>query len=131
MHINRLIRGGLVVTGVGISTIFFATSAGAGSRGVVAAPVADVASVVVVTSEDASEVVALPVAPAAVPVLIEVPVTAIVAEPAPTVEAEPEPEPVPEIPVVQAGPGPATPVEGAITLIDPLVIERDPAEIGA
>ena len=26
--------------------------------------------------------------------------------------------------VVQAGPGPATPVEGAITLIDPLVIER-------
>lgn len=131
MYINRLIRGGLVVVGVGIGTICIAASAGAGSRGVVAAPADDVARVAVAASEPAPQVVPLPVAPAAVPVLIEVPAAPVVIESAPIVEAEPEPVPVPEIPVVQAGPGPATPVDGAVTLIDPLVIERDPAEIGA
>jgi hypothetical protein len=43
-------------------------------------------------------------------------------------EAEPGSDPPPDVPVIQAGPGPATPVPGAITLIDPLVIVRELAD---
>jgi hypothetical protein len=61
----------------------------------------------------AAQAAPLPLAPAAVAVAVPV-----------TDEVAPTSDPAPERPVVQAGPGPATPVEGATTLIDPLVIER-------
>jgi hypothetical protein len=51
-----------------------------------------------------------------------------VVAPAVVEEADPGSDPAPEVPVIQAGPGPATPVPGAVTLIDPLVIERGPVE---
>jgi hypothetical protein len=121
MHIHHVIRGGLFITGVGIGTFCIATSAGAGSHGAVAAPAAGVAAVAAPAPDVALESPLLPLAPAATPVLIEV------ATVSPTVveEAEPGSDPAPEVPVIQAGPGPATPVPGAVTLIDPLVIERD------
>ena len=122
MHIHHLIRGGLFLTGVGIGTIFITATAGAGSIGAVTAP-ADVAAIAPSAPDAVVPAVAAPVAPAAVPVLIEIPAAP------PEVEAEPVPDPAPDYPVVQAGPGPATPVPGAITLIDPLVIERPAAEV--
>ncbi|MGH9273287.1 MAG: hypothetical protein ACRDZU_01465 [Acidimicrobiales bacterium] len=124
MHIHHVIRGGLFATGVGIGTFCIAASAGAGSHGVVTAPAADFAAVTVPTSDVAPRSALLPAAPAAIPVLIEMAsVTPTAVE-----EAEPGSDPVPEVPVIQAGPGPATPVPGAVTLIDPLVIERDAAD---
>ena len=123
MKIHHLIRGGLFLTGVGIGTIGITATAGAGSTGAVTAPAADVVAVVPFASHVVQPAVAAPLAPAAIPVLIEIPVAA------PEVEAEPVPDPAPDYPVIQAGPGPATPVPGAITLIDPLVIERPAAEV--
>ena len=79
-----------------------------------AAPVAGPVAVDVVERAGV-QAAPLPAAPAAVPVVVALPVEA---------EVAPTSDPEPERPVVQAGPGPATPVEGATTLIDPLVIER-------
>jgi hypothetical protein len=123
MHIHHAVRGGLLAMGVGIGIMSIITTAGAGSTGAPAASPAGRAAVAeaTVVVEDS---VLHPPAVAATPILIEVPAAAL-----PVVEAEPVPEPAPEYPVIQAGPGPATPVEGAITLIDPLVIERD--DVGA
>jgi hypothetical protein len=115
MHIRHVIRGGLFATGVGIGTFCIVASAGAGSHGVVTAPAVGLAAVTVPASDVALRSTPLPTAPAAIPILIEV------APVSPTVGEEAEPE----VPVIQAGPGPATPVPGAVTLIDPLVIERD------
>ncbi len=127
MHIHHLIRGGLLLTGVGIGSALITAAAQAGSHDVVTAPAVER---VVATAPVPSLVVgaaSLPEAPAAVPVLIEsVEVEAAAAvPPAVLEEAEPVSEPAPERPVVHAGPGPATPVPGATTLIDPMVIERD------
>lgn len=133
MHIHHVIRGGLFLSGVVIGSFTIATSAGAGLHGVVTAPVADVAAVPGAAPDVVAAPDPLPVAPAAIPVLLEVapaaPVQDTVAPaPAESEEAEPGSDPSPEVPVIQAGPGPATPVPGAVTLIDPLVIERDPAD---
>lgn len=125
MHIHHLIRGGFFLTGVGIGSICITASAGAGSQGGVTTVRGDLAAATVPAFEVVVREDLLPVAPAATPVLIEVP-----AEPQ-VVEAEPAPGEAPDIPVVQAGPGPAVPVPGAITLIDPLVIERPVADEGA
>ena len=123
MHIHHVIRGGLFATGVGIGTFCIAASAGAGSHGVVTAPAAGLAAVTVAASDVTPRSTPLPTAPAAIPVLIEV------APVSPTVGDEAGgSDPAPEVPVIQAGPGPATPVPGAVTLIDPLVIERDAAD---
>jgi hypothetical protein len=134
MHIHHALRGGLFLTGVGIGSLCIAASAGAGSHGVVTAPAAGVAVVTAPAPEVVLPGTPLPPAPAATPVLIQsVPTDEVGAEAvpvAPTVveEAEPGSDPAPEVPVIQAGPGPATPVPGAITLIDPLVIVREPAD---
>ena len=134
MHIHHLIRGGLFLTGVGIGSLCISTSAGAGSHGVVAAPAVGVAAVTDPASDVGLPSAPLPVAPAATPVQLESapadPIQVQAAAVAPAVDegAEPGSDPEPEVPVVQAGPGPATPVPGAVTLIDPLVIERDAAE---
>lgn len=135
MHIHHAIRGGLFLTGVGIGTFCIAASAGAGSHGGVTALVADRAAVTFSAPEVAPSSAPLPAAPAATPVVIELasadPVPVEVAPVVPTTvveEAEPGSAPAPEVPVIQAGPGPATPVPGAVTLIDPLVIEREPVE---
>jgi hypothetical protein len=134
MHIHHLIRGGLFLTGVGIGSLCISTSAEAGSHGVVTAPAVGNAAATVTASEELLPSAPLPAAPAATPVLIEsaaaepVRVAAAVVSPTVIEEAEPGPDPVPEVPVIQAGPGPATPVPGAVTLIDPLVIVRDPVD---
>lgn len=119
MHIHHLIRGGLFLMGVGIGTICITASAGAGSQSAT-----ESGGVTAVAAPDATVQEVLPEAPAAVPVLIEVPV-------APVEEAEAAPDLDHHRPVVQAGPGPATPVPGATTLIDPLVIEREDADAEA
>ena len=114
MRTHHVIRGGLIFVGAGIGAMTLTASAGVGSPGMAAAPVA---SHVGVEALDRAVVVEAPVpeAPPAVPVVVAAPAEVEVAPP-----RDPEPDP----PVVQAGPGPATPVEGATTLIDPLVIER-------
>ena len=114
MRIHHAFRGGLIIVGTTIGAMTLTASAGVTSPGLTAAPVA---GPVVVDTVAHVEVVAAPlaVAPAAVPVAVALPVDA---EVAPTSNHEPD------YPVVQAGPGPAAPVEGATTLIDPLVIER-------
>ena len=89
-------------------------SASVESPGMTAAPAAG--HVVVDAGEGVeAQTAPRPVAPAAVPVVVALPVE---------VEAAPTPDPAPEPPVVQAGTGPARPVEGATTLIDSLTIER-------
>jgi hypothetical protein len=108
------VRGGLIFTGIGIGAMSLIASAGIGTPGTSAAPAAG-RVVVPVAVEDVGVQAAPISAPAAAP-------AAAVAFPADEAEAVPTPEP--DRPVVQAGPGPATPVEGATTLIDPLVIER-------
>ena len=109
MRIHHVVRGGLIFLGTGIGAMSLIASAGIGTPSVLAATAAgDVA----VSSGD--QAAPIPAATAAVPV--------VVASPEAEVAAVSDPEP--DRPVVQAGPGPATPVEGAITLIDPLVIER-------
>ncbi len=130
MHIHHAIRGGLFLTGVGIGSLCIVASAGAGSHGEITAPAADLAAVTFSAPEVALLSAPLPVAPAATPYVIEVAPAAAVAVGAHAVEdeAEPGPSPAPEVPVIQAGPGPATPVPGAVTLIDPLVIEREAVE---
>lgn len=120
MHYRHVIRGGLFLMGVGIGTICLTASADAGTHGATTALAAGRAAAPVVVP-DASALVSVPEAPAATPVLIEIPVV----EP-PVEEAQPAAEPVSEQPVVQAGSGPVEPVPGAVTLIDPLVIEREP-----
>ncbi len=133
MHIHHVIRGGLFFTGAVIGTLTIVASAEAGSHGVVTAPAAGVAAVSLPAPEVTAVSETLAPAPAAIPVLIE-PVSASSVPDGPSIartgqeEAEPGASPGHEVPVVQAGPGPATPVPGAVTLIDPLVIERDPAE---
>lgn len=124
MHIHHVIRGGLYLTGVGIGSIYITASAGAGSHGALTASRGERAAAAVPAPEPVVQEELLPVAPAAIPVLIEIPAVL------PDVEAEPVQEPVSDIPVIQAGPGPATPVPGAITLIDPLVIERPAVDEG-
>ncbi len=125
MHIHHLIRGGFFLTGVGIGSICITASAGAGSQGGVTTVRGDHAAATAPASELVVQEDLLPVAPAAIPVLIGVPAVPQV------VEAEPAPDAASDVPVVQAGPGPAVPVPGAITLIDPLVIERPVADQGA
>ena len=112
MRIHHVIRGGLIFVGTTIGAMSLTASAGVTSPGLTAAPVAGPVAVHTVARVEA-QVVPLAEAPAAVAVA-----PPVVAEVAPT------PEPEPERPVVQAGPGPAAPVEGATTLIDPLAIER-------
>jgi hypothetical protein len=101
--------------GIGIGAMNLATSAGGGIPTSVPAP-AEHRAVVTLADDDAgAQAAPIPAAPAPSPaVVVEVHVD----------EAEPVSDPEPVYPVIQAGPGPATPVEGAITLIDPLVIER-------
>jgi hypothetical protein len=114
MRTHHVIRGGLIFVGAGIGAMTLTASAGVGSPGMAAAPVA---SHVAVDALDRAEGRAAPrpEAPAAVPVVVAAPVED---------EVAPPPDPEPDRPVVHAGPGPATPVEGATTLIDALVIER-------
>jgi hypothetical protein len=114
MRIHHVIRGGLIFVGTGIGAMSLTASAGVGSPGLTAAPAAGHVAVETVERAEA-QAAPLPAAPAAEPVAVALPVAA---EAAPTLDPEPEP------PVVQAGPGPASPVEGATTLIDPLAIER-------
>ena len=119
MHNHHVVRGGLLAMGVGIGIMGVIATAGAGTTGAPAAsPAGRTAVVAAPVVEDRPS--SRPAAVAATPVLIEVPAATPAAE-----EAEPVPSTVTEYPVIQAGPGPATPVEGAITLIDPLVIEWD------
>jgi hypothetical protein len=120
---HHVIRGGLIFIGTGIGAMSLTASASVVSSGVTAAPAA---GHVVGDAGDGAEVPApLPAAPAAVPVVVALPVEI---EAAPTPDPEPRPEavaqPEPEPPVVQAGAGPAAPVEGATTLIDSIAIER-------
>lgn len=121
MHYRHVIRGGFFLMGVGIGTIFLIASAGAGTHGAITALAAGRAAVPVAVPDAVVSMASMPEAPAATPVLIEIPVVEL-----PVEEAEPAAEPAPEEPVVDAGPGPAEPVPGAVTLIDPLVIEREP-----
>ena len=114
MRIHHVLRGGLTLVGVGIGAMSLTASAGVGTVGMTAAPVAGQVAVDALERTEA-RVVPLPDAPAAVPVVV-----ALHGEE----EVAPSSDPEPERPVVQAGPGPATPVEGATTLIDPLMIER-------
>jgi hypothetical protein len=113
MRIHHLIRGGLIFTGIGIGAMSLTASAGVGTLDTSAAPAASRVAVTAVV--DDVEVQTAPPAAAATPVVLAAPVAD---------EAEAVPTPEPERPVVQAGPGPATPVEGATTLIDPVAIER-------
>jgi hypothetical protein len=114
MHIHHVIRGGLIILGTGIGAMSLTASAGVGTPGLTAAPVGGHVAVDAVERAGA-QAAPLPLAPAAPAVAVAVPVAD---------EVAPTSDPAPERPVVQAGPGPATPVEGATTLIDPLVIER-------
>lgn len=116
MHIHHVLRGGLLTLGIGIGAMSLSAAADIATSSTPSAPAAGGAGSGVVHPE--APAAPLPAAPAATPVSIEV--TAAV----PGEEAEPASWPEPDRPVVQAGPGPATPVEGATTLIDPLVIER-------
>lgn len=114
MRIHHVVRGGLIFLGTGIGAMSLTASVGIGTPSALAANAAGRA--VVSSADETAGVQAAPVpaAKAAVPV--------VVASPEAEVASVSEPEP--DRPVVHAGPGPATPVEGAITLIDPLVIER-------
>lgn len=118
MHHGR--RGGCVFTGILIGAMSLSTSAGGNIPDPVAAPAAHRTGVTVVERDagaQAAPVSTVPAAPRAVPVAV------------PEDATEPVSEPEPERPVIQAGPGPATPVEGATTLIDPLVIEREAPDV--
>ena len=116
MHIRHVLRGGLLTLGIGIGAMSITAAADSGTSSTSSAPAADRAAAVVTAAVRPGPV---PIAPAATPILIE---AAAMADP--DGGAEPASWPEPDRPVVQAGPGPATPVEGATTLIDPLVIER-------
>jgi hypothetical protein len=114
MRIHHVIRGGLIITGIGIGAMSLTASAGVGTLDTSAASAVGRVAVAAVVEDVEVQAAPLPAA-AATPVVLVAPVAD---------EAEVVPTPEPERPVVQAGPGPATPVEGATTLIDPLVIER-------
>ena len=114
MRIHHVLRGGLIFLGTGIGAMSLSASVGIGTPSALAAGAAGHAG-----SPSADEVVGVqaapvPVAPAAAAVVV-----ASWDDEVATVSGN-----EPDRPVVQAGPGPATPVEGATTLIDPLVIER-------
>ena len=113
MRIHHVIRGGLIFVGTGIGAMSLTASAGVGTTGMTAAPVAGHVEVDAVERAGA-QAAPLPAAPPATPAVV----APIAGEVAPTSDPEPD------RPVVQAGPGPAAPVEGATTLIDPLAIER-------
>lgn len=114
MRIHHVVRGGLIITGIGIGAMSLTASAGVGTLDTSAASAVGRVPVTAVVEDVEVQVAPLPAAPAA-PVVLVAPVAD---------EAQAVPTPEPERPVVQAGPGPATPVEGATTLIDPLEIER-------
>lgn len=114
MRIHHVLRGGLIFLGTGIGAMSLTASVGIGTPNALAADAAD--RVGVPTDGNAGvQAAPVPVALAASAV--------VVASLGPEVAPVPAPE-EPDRPVVHAGPGPARPVEGATTLIDPLVIER-------
>ena len=117
MHIRHVLRGGLFAMGVGTFVMSFTATAGTESPGAPAAPAVGGAEVIGVDAGAVGPTASLRPAPAATPILIEVPA-------APPGEQAKVDEDEPDRPVVQAGPGPATPVKGATTLIDAMVIER-------
>ena len=117
MHIRHVLRGGLLAIGVGTFVMSLTASAGTGSPGASAAPAVGRAAVTGAVAGAVGPVASLHPASAATPISIEVSAVA------PGEQAETDGD-EPDRPVIQAGPGPATPVEGATTLIDPLVIER-------
>ena len=92
-------------------------TAGTGSPGASAARAVGRAEVTGTAAGAVAPATSLDPSPAATPIRIGDPVVAH------GEQAEQDGE-VPDRPVIQAGPGPATPVDGATTLIDPLVIER-------
>ena len=114
MRIHHVVRGGLIFLGTGIGAMSLIASAGIGTPSVLAATAANDVAVSSVDENAGVQAAPIPAATAAVPVVVA----------SPEVEVAAVSDPEPDRPVVQAGPGPATPVEGAITLIDPLVIER-------
>ena len=114
MRIHHVLRGGLIFLGTGIGAMSLIASAGIGITSAFAADAAGGAGVSSVDENAGVQAAPIPAATPAVPVVV----ASLDAE----VAAVSDPEP--DRPVIQAGPGPATPVEGAITLIDPLVIER-------
>jgi hypothetical protein len=114
MRIHHVLRGGLIFLGTGIGAMSLTASVGLGIPSALAADPAGRAGAPSVDGNAGVQAAPVPAAPAATPVVV----ASLGAEVA-TVS-----DPEPDRPVVQAGPGPATPVEGATTLIDPLVIER-------
>ena len=114
MRMHHVIRGGLTLMGVGIGAMSLTASAGVGGPVTATAPAVGGVAVIGTVEDVGAQAAPVPPAPAASPAAVAPPQDA----------AEPVSDPEPERPVVQAGPGPATPVEGATTLIDPLVIER-------
>jgi hypothetical protein len=113
MRIHHVLRGGLIFLGTGIGAMSLTASAGIGTPSALAAGAA------VGAGTPAGEVAGAQAAPVpAAPAASPVDVASLGAEVATVSGTEPD------RPVVQAGPGPATPVQGATTLIDPLVIER-------
>jgi len=117
MHIRHVLRGGLFAMGVGTFVMSFTATAGTESPGASAAPAVGRAEVIGVVADAVEPTASLRPEPAAAPIVIEISAAA------PGETAEPD-EDDPDRPVIQAGPGPAVPVEGATTLIDPMVIER-------
>ena len=114
MRIHHVLRGGLIFLGTGIGAMSLTASVGLGIPSALAAGAARGAGTPSADEVAGVQAAPVPAAPAATPVVV----ASLGAEVA-TVS-----DPEPDRPVVQAGPGPATPVEGATTLIDPLVIER-------
>jgi hypothetical protein len=114
MRNHHVLRGGLIFLGTGIGAMSLTASVGLGTPSALAADPAGRGGGPFVEGNAGVQAAPVPAAPAATPVVV----ASLGAEVA-TVS-----EPEPDRPVVQAGPGPATPVEGATTLIDPLVIER-------
>jgi hypothetical protein len=114
MRIHHVLRGGLIFLGTGIGAMSLSGSVGIGTPSALAAGAAGRAEAPAV-----DQVAGVQAAP--VPAAVAAPAVAVAA---PEAEVATVPGTEPDRPVVQAGPGPATPVEGATTLIDPLVIER-------
>jgi hypothetical protein len=114
MRIHHVLRGGLIFLGTGIGAMSLTASVGIGTPSALAADAAGGAVESSVDENAGVQAAPIPAATAAVPVVVV----------SPEAEVAPVSDPEPDRPVIHAGPGPATPVEGAITLIDPLVIER-------
>ena len=115
MRIHHVLRGGLIFLGTGIGAMSLIASAGIGTPSVLAATAADGVAVSSVDENAGVQAAPIPAATAAAAGRRGLPVR---------LRSQRCQTPRPDRPVVQAGPGPATPVEGATTLIDPLVIER-------